>query len=62
MSKILIDVPAGSEVTGITSDASDVSAVVRTEGSDELTRVSVTYAPETIDEVEQRFSFTAQDL
>lgn len=62
MSKILIDVTAGSEVTSITSDASDVSAVVRTEGSDELTRVDVTYAPETISEVEKHFSFTSTDL
>lgn len=62
MSKIIITVTEGSEVTGIISDCDDVMAAVKVEGSDELTAVNVVHQPETITELEQHFSFTSEDL
>ena len=61
MSKIVINVTAGSEVSSIISDSEEVLAAVQV-GSDELTSVAVEYKPEVIGEIEQRFSFTSEDL
>lgn len=62
MSKIVINVTEGSEVTSIISDCDEVLAAVRVEGSDELTAVNVEHQPETISELEQHYSFTSKDL
>ena len=62
MSKIVINVTAGSEVSSIVSDSEEVLAAVQVAGSDELTSVAVEYKPEVIGEIEQRFSFTSADL
>lgn len=62
MSKIVITVTDGSEVSGIISDSDEILAAVKVEGSDDLTPVAVEYKPEEISEIEQNYSFTSVDL
>jgi hypothetical protein len=64
MSKLIISVTAGSEVTGIISDGEEVTqAYIETEGSDDApVSMNVEFKPDAITDFEREHSFTSEDL